>query len=758
MEARRFLSSLGSDVKSSFVQSRTILSFDQYLDLVAQDPARHARNASQYLRDVFDHYGADELPTPTGKFRRFRLFDCPFSDGEGRVAGQEEVQASLYRILGNFVRTGRIDKLILLHGPNGSAKSSLVGAIQAAVEAYSHKPEGALYRFNWIFPSEKLAKGSIGFGDRLPGEPAGELPSFAQLEGASIDARLFCEVKDHPLFLLPRPERRKFLEKLLGPGALRGAAEASRQGAGSDGFLLSDYLENGDLCQKCRQIYGALLGAYQGDYLRVLRHVQVERFYASPRYQVALATIEPQLSVDAAYRQVTADRSHGSLPPALQNVALFEPSGPLASGNRGIVAYSDLLKRPLEHFKYLLSMSETGQVSIDHFSLYLDTVLIASSNEKHLSAFKETPDFASFKGRIELVRVPYLRRRRVEQEIYDQQLARSNPGRHVAPHATEVAATWGVLTRLKKPIPERYGGELRDIVDDLSPHEKLELYDDGAVPDRLAMSQAKELRKHAEALWRESDAYPNYEGRAGASPRELKTAISNALQHPSYRCLTPEAVLEELVAICRDKSVYEFLQQEVVDGFHDHEELVRVVEQQVLGALDEEIRDSMGLVSEAQYRDIFERYVLHVSHWVKGEKLRNRVTGEFEPPDESRMTDMEAIFMPEDEDRADFRRGLIAAIGAFRLDNPDSEVIEYARIFPDQFRRLRDHYFEEHKKQLRKNKENVLQFLAGDRGGMSPRELSQVEKMLATMTERYHYCQSCAKDAILFLLRKRYAD
>ena len=759
MEARRFLSSLGSDVKDNFVQSRTILSFEQYLDLVAQEPMRHARNAAQYLRDVFDHYGFDDLETPVGRLRRFRLFDCPFSDGEGRVAGQEEVQASIYRILGNFVRTGRIDKLVLLHGPNGSAKSSLVAAIQGAVEAYSQKPEGALYRFNWVFPSEKLSKGSIGFGDRLPGEPAGEVPSFAHLEGQAIDARLSCDVKDHPLFLLPRPERRRLLEKLLGPGALRGAGDAGKRPAGQvEGFLLSDYLQSGDLCQKCRQIYQALLGAYQGDYLRVLRHVQVERFHASPRYQVALSTIEPQLSVDASFRQVTADRSHGSLPPALQSVSLFEPSGPLVSGNRGVVAYSDLLKRPLEHFKYLLGLSETAQVSLDHFSLYLDTVLLAFSNEKHLAAFKETPDFASFKGRIELVRVPYLRRRRLEQEIYDQQLARSSPGRHVAPHATEVAATWGVLTRLKKPIPERYGGDLRDVVDDLSPIEKLELYDDGEAPDRLATTQAKELRKSAEAIWRESDAYPNYEGRAGASPRELKTAISNALQHPAYKCLTPQAVLEEVAAICRDKSVYDFLQQEVVDGFHDHEEFVRVAEQRILAAVDDEIRDSMGLVSEAQYRELFERYVLHVSNWVKGEKLRNRVTGEFEPPDEARMADLEGIVMPEDEDRGDFRRGLIAAIGAFRLDHPGSEAIEYARIFPDQFRRLRDHYFEEHEKLLRRNKENVLKYLAGDRSGMSPREVAQVEKMLATMTERYGYCQECAKDAILFLLRKRYAD
>ena len=75
------------------------------------------------------------------------------------------------------------------------------------------------------------------------------------------------------------------------------------------------------------------------------------------------------------------------------------------SANRGLIEYADLLKRPLEAFKYLLGFSETQEVPLEHMVLQLDEVLIASSNEKHLAAFKELPDFPSFKGRIELVRL-----------------------------------------------------------------------------------------------------------------------------------------------------------------------------------------------------------------------------------------------------------------------------------------------------------------------------------------------------------------
>ena len=749
MDARRWLSNVGSGVKGAFDENRSILSFEEWLQAFGEAPRRHARSSAQYLRDVLDHFGSEERDTPVGRVRRWKLFDLAFEPEAGalRVAGQEEVQAALYRALGTFVRSGRVSKLILLHGPNGSAKSSLVAALVRGMEAYSRTSDGALYRFHWVFPSERRLKGGAGLGFGPRADP-GDLPSWAHLEGDAIDARLSCPMKDHPLLLVPKEERRRLLEERCRP--------TSREGASESDFVLSDYLLEGDLCPTCRQVHDALLAAYRGDWLKVLRHVQVERFYVSGRYQQGAVTVEPQHYADAGYRQITADRSAAALPAALHSLALLEPQGPLVAANRGLIEYSDLLKREPEAFKYLLGTSETARVTLDHFVLQLDLVLVASANEKQLSAFKESPEFPSFKGRLELVRVPYLRRASVEQEIYDRQITPAAVGKHVAPHATRVAALWAVLTRLKRPVPERYRGEVRDLVEDLAPLEKLRLYDVGAAPDRLSLAQSKLLRAHAGDLWHESDVYPSYEGRSGASAREIKTALFNAAQDPEARCLGPLAVLEELAAICRDKSVHDFLSQEVVDGYHDHDEFVRVAEADYLDAIDDEIRDAMGLVSEAQYLDLFERYLSLVSHWVKGEKVRNPVTGEYGPPDEQRMIELESIVKPVPEDRRDFRRGLVSTVGAYRLDHPDAATIDYVAIFPDLFRRLKDHFYDERKRQLRRSREDVLRYLSDERGSLDERARRHVEDTLRNLRDRHGYCEACAKDAILFLLRRRY--
>jgi predicted Ser/Thr protein kinase len=740
MDARRFLQDIGSTVSSEFARNRMLLSFEEYLQLFFQAPQLQARNAAQYLKDAIDFFGSTEVPHPSGSVRRFKLFDATPGE-EGRVAGQEEVQNAFYRLLGNFVRAGRINKLILLHGPNGSAKSSFVDALKRGLELYSRQPEGALYTFNWIFPTQKFEKGSIGFSGRS-GSGA-SLASYAHLDAEQIEVRMTSMLREHPLLLIPRAERKALIERAL---AEKGVKD----------FVIPASLLEGELSAKNRRIFDALLSSYAGDWLKVLRHVQVERFYVSRRYQVGCFTVEPAMSVDAGLHQLSVDRSQSNLPPALHNVVLFEPHGPLVAANRGLIEFADLLKRPLETFKYLLGFSETGEVSLDTTVLQLDEVLIASSNEKHLAAFKELPDFASFKGRIELVRVPYLRRWKVEQEIYDAQVNERTVGRHVAPHATRVAAMWAVLTRLKKPVPDRYPPEVRSLVERLSPLEKLKLYQDGDAPARLTLQQQKELKKLIPALYEESDAYPNYEGRTGASAREIKTALFNAAQSSEHDSLHPLAVLKELLAITRDKSVYEFLQQETVDGYHDHQEFVRIVEQEYLDVVDREVRESMGLISDSQYRELFERYVQTVSAWVKGEKLQNRLTGELEKPDEARMSEFESFVMPKGDDPAEFRKSIIATIGAWRIDNPTAPV-DYAQIFPDLFKRLSDHFYEERKRQLKRNVENILKYFSDEKSTLSAKEQQAVRSTLDAMAQRYGYNDSSARDAIVFLVKKRYA-
>jgi predicted Ser/Thr protein kinase len=746
-DAKAWLSQTAGELRESFARNRRVMSFGEYFALFGVDAGRQVRSAAQYVRDVFDHFGTETVRTPRGPMTRWRLFDCPWDAGKDALAGQEEVQAAVYRLVSNFAREGRTNRLILLHGPNGSAKSTFVASLQRAMENYSTLDEGALYRFNWIFPSQKLTKGGIGFGGSGGSafEGAGGAPeTYAYLEDDLIEAKIVDEMRDHPLLLVPRAKRRELIEQRLGGEIKRG-------------FRPADYLLRGDLSHRNRQIFEALLSSYHGDLAKVLRHVQVERFFVSRRYRQAAATVEPQLAVDARSRQLTMDRSLASLPPALQSLTLYEYQGELVDGNRGVIDFADLLKRPLESYKYLLGTVEQGRVSLDVASLELDTIFIGSSNEGYLAAFKEIPEFQSFKGRIELVRVPYLLDYRVEQKIYQAQIvaAHSGSGKHVAPHVAWVTALWAVLTRMKKPLGEKYGKNLTEIVGRLGPLEKALLYADQTPPEGVPAEQVRELVAGIEKIARESDSYPNYEGRTGASPREMKLLIMNAAQSPKYACLSPFAVFDELDDLVRGVTVYDFLKQEPLPGgFHENKKFIHQVRDKLIDLIDDEVRTSMGLVDERRYIEQFERYVAHASYWVKREKVRNPITGRDEDPDDEMMGEVERILEVSNR-REEFRREVISRIGAWSIDHPRQKP-DYEAIFPRPISELREAFFEERKKQVRKINDDLLVLLTDGPEKMQPQAASEAQATLSVMKSRFGYCESCAKDAVLALIRKRY--
>src|SRR5262249_31893671 len=240
-----------------FKEGRRVLSFQQYLELFAAEPVRYGRDAARYVRDRLEHFGNYTVKKPWGELVRYRLFDLPWDPEaagakrrhrgrDASLVGHEELQAEIYRGLCNFVQEGRANRLILMHGPNGSAKSTVAACVLRALEHYSTLDEGALYRFHWVFPSRTAMRRSIGSGgDGKVSRGAGV--SYADLQDDQIDARLVIELRDHPLFLLPLHERRELLRKLY-------------QGGGEP----PDWLMSGKLSHKNQQVFEALLTSYAG--------------------------------------------------------------------------------------------------------------------------------------------------------------------------------------------------------------------------------------------------------------------------------------------------------------------------------------------------------------------------------------------------------------------------------------------------------------------------------------------------------------
>ncbi len=742
-QAKASLDEVAQAIGDGFKTGKRVLSFDEYLDQFAAHPVRHGRSAPQYVRDMFRFYGTEELERPWGTDVRFKLFDCTYEPAEiaGRepsLVGHERLQGELYRALCNFAREGRANRLVLMHGPNGSAKSTVASCVLRALEHYSTQPEGALYRFHWIFPTRKTSRGAIGFGG---GEAAQELDSYAHLDDADIDARLVMELRDHPLFLMPAPLRRPLIEKLWQQAGAVGSAP--------------DWLRTGELSHKNKQIYEALLSSCGGDYRQVLRHVQVERYFISRRYRVGAVTLGPEMSVDARERQVTADRSLSALPTSLQAMTMFEAHGELVEASGGVLEFSDLLKRPIDAFRYLQLTLETGQVALSQQTIFTNVVMLGSANEIHLAAFREHPEYASFRGRIEPMRVAYLRNYLVEEQIYETQIL-PQLRRHVAPHTARVAAELAVLSRLRRPDSERYEKPLSEIVDSLTVVEKMVLYSDGEPPARLSNDERKLLKANIHKLYDERDADQDYEGRVGISPRTMRTLLLDAAQSADYACVSPFAALACMDELCKRKAEFEWIKLKPVSGgYHDHKHFREQVRSRLMDRIEADLRGASGFIETDRYDELFARYISNVSSWVKGEKIRNTLTGKDEDPDERMMAEVEGL-LGVDSDAKDHRHTIMSMIAAQVIDHPDDEPL-HSEIFPGYVDKLQTAAFDKLRKPFAMLLRHVIRLLRDGGGGLEDADRKDAEQFVERLRGR-GYNEESGKDAASALLRDRYSD
>jgi predicted Ser/Thr protein kinase len=316
---------------------------------------------------------------------------------------------------------------------------------------------------------------------------------------------------------------------------------------------------------------------------------------------------------------------------------------------------------------------------------------------------------------------------------------------------------------MRQPEAKRHPDALAPIVSSLTAVEKMELFATAAPPERLDPEAQKVLRAGIETIYHESDSSVDFEGRLGVSPREMRTVLLDAAQSIDHVCLSPFAVLTELDELCKRTSEYDWLKEKHLSGgYHDHRLFREVVRARLLDTIEEEMRSASGLVDEMRYAELFDRYISHVGVWVKGEKIRNPHTGDFENPDERMMREVEALLGVKAK-QDDHRRGLISTIAAWAIDHPGQKIVNSV-VFPQQIRKVRESVFAERRKGVALVVRDLVQLLRNRDGSKDDnigdlKEESRKNALVALdRLKAMGYCDACALDAASAALRYRYQE
>jgi serine protein kinase len=524
-------------------------SFEDYLQLVRKRP-EVTRNAFQRAYDMIVSYGTEEYIDNKKKLVRFNFFRDEIDGGKDGIFGLDIPLMRLVHVLKAASEGyGPERRVILLHGPVGSSKSTIARLLKKGLEAYSRSVEGALYTYEWINLKE------VGLGHN--------------------DTEL-CPMHDEPLRLIPMSWRAKAIEEL---------------GLSNEHFHVK---VEGDLNPACRFIYRALLDRYQGDWSKVIaEHIRVKRLLLSEKDRVGIGTFQPkdeknqdstELTGDINYRKI-AEYGSDSDPRA------FNFDGEFNIANRGIVEFVEMLKLDVAFLYDLLGASQEHKIKPKKFAQTdIDEVIIGHTNEAEYKKLLNNEFMEALRDRTIKIDIPYITKLQEEIRIYEKDFnSRRISGKHIAPHTLEVAAMWAVLTRLEEPKKHN-----------LTLLQKMKLYDGKILPG-YTQDTVKELRKETKR-----------EGMEGISARYVQDKISNALvSDEGEGTINPFMVLNELEKGLRHHSLITADEQRkkfvecIAIVKREYEEIVKNEVQRAISA-DEE---AIGKVA-ANYIDNIKAYIL----------------------------------------------------------------------------------------------------------------------------------------------------
>ena len=439
--------------------------FWEYLELVEDNP-KIVRNAYQRLFDMVISHGTEETEYCKRKYVKYNFFK---DRGDISIYGLEENLMELMDTLKSASRHyGPERRVLLLHGPVGSSKSTIVTALKKGLEEYSQTDSGALYSFSWKTTDDD------GNEQIVP-----------------------CPMNEEPLKLLPDDVRAEIV------GNLNASIKENDYQIRLDGALnpVNEFY------------YKKLMKHYKGDYRKVLDHVVVRRVILSEKNRVGIGTFQPKDEKSQDATELTGDINYRKLAEygSESDPRAFDFDGEFLVSNRGLIEFQEILKLQTEFLYDLLGATQEHRVKPRRFNqVPIDEVILGHTNNAEFEKLKNNKFMEALRDRTIKVDIPYLLKVSEEQKIYDHFYNRKSVNKHIAPHTTYLAALFSVVSRLEESSKH-----------DMSIIQKAKLYDGNAVHG-FTSEHVKEMM----------DESPNEGLYGGVSARFIQNQFSNAIVNP----------------------------------------------------------------------------------------------------------------------------------------------------------------------------------------------------------------------------------
>jgi serine protein kinase len=417
-----------------------------------------------------------------------------------------------------------------------------------------------------------------------------------------------CPMFEEPLHLIPRHLRKEF-EKMLGVHV------------------------EGDLCPVCRY---RLKEEFGGRYEEV---PVISRLF-SKRNRVGIGVVPPvdPNNQDTSVLIGSEDISKLDLY-SEGDPRVLDLNGALNVGNRGMAEFIEVFKNETEYLHAMITATQEKVIPAPgrHGMVYVDTCIIAHSNEAEWQKFRADHTNEAILDRIVVIKVPYNLRLSEEVKIYQKIIRNSDFRAHVAPHTLEIASEFAILSRLEPT------GKC-DLMT------KLKLYNGEEVVEkgRTKKIDVRELRDETKR-----------EGMSGISTRFIMKALDNALSdNVDGNCINPINVREALISMVKEADLADDTRKQYLEYLQD------TLHKEYLEVLEKEITRAFVYSYQEQAEALFQNYLDHAEAFVNKTKVKDRNTKEELQPDEGFLKSIEEQIAIIGSAAEGFRQEVIAYLWA----------------------------------------------------------------------------------------------
>ena len=438
-----------------------------------------------------------------------------------------------------------------------------------------------------------------------------------------------CPMSEEPLHLIPRHLRREF-EKMLGV-----------------------HIE-GDLCPVCRF-------RLKEEFSERYEDVPVITRTFSKRNRIGIGVVPPvdpnnqDTSVLIGSEDISKLDIYSEGDPRVLDL-----NGALNVGNRGMAEFIEVFKNETEYLHAMITATQEKVIPAPgrHGMVYVDTVIVAHSNEAEWQKFRADHTNEAILDRIVVVKVPYNLRLSEEVKIYQKIIRHSDFRAHVSPHTLEVASMFAILSRLEPTTK-------CDLMT------KLKLYNGEEVVEK---GKTKKIDVH------ELRDDTKREGMSGISTRFIMKALDNALSdNITGNCINPITVREALINMTKEADLPDDARKQYLDFLQD------ILHKEYLEILEKEITKAFVYSYQEQAESLFQNYLDHAEAYVNKTRVRDRNTKEELQPDEGFLKSIEEQIAIIGSAADGFRQEVIAYLWAtsrrgekisYRSYEPLKEAIE----------------------------------------------------------------------------------